>query len=626
MSKLDKFKAAGSRAEANRLLLTWLSDDDDRADLYDCLSGNGGVLKFQSRADIRQRPNDDRDSVFHQNVYLVGARKLVEEVLKDPGTYSSCPYKALSTTFMLGLDDREYDEKQKGTNDDRHQAQRTFADTCLKVDPSIVDALAVTAFEAAAVLPLKQPNFDLAELAEQAALRFAGALFGFAQVDHALLEAVMRYAYRALCYQIIGRHFVTEPETILAAELAMADLLGRTAHLIDLYRYRIGQEQEDEYQRIGRELEELRQLKAPLRGFEPIMRRLARPVQATQEYSGTELAVIVVGLIAGTVGNVQASVCIAINKFFRGKPSDLNDACAAARKSCLGVEDADARLNISIREALRLNPPAAFLPRMKRTTADAPLGAEQIPKGSVLLLGMGAATREGSELSDTLVFGGPPDGAYPHQCVGRHLATPVISRVVRGILVLDGLAERADPRTGKTLPLQKRWGIMCHEYPLQFNRESWLTQSPLLLVMDVKTPTAEHAEELKAILKYGAPTIEKKLNDAQHVHFAWFTLIDNDTKLMLSTVYDRKLAPYIEYFALQTGPLFDLIFEHLEDAPPRPVAEFPKEFIDTIRRHNRSPAAGYFYSAYPKPDVPMITRQFEPPMRCGIRPASQDKT
>ena len=188
----------------------------------------------------------------------------------------------------------------------------------------------------------------------------------------------------------------------------------------------------------------------------------------------------------------------------------------------------------------------------------------------------------------------------------------VIARIVRGVLLLDGLAETLDPRTGELFRLEKSWGVNCKKYPLQFNRTAVLTQFPLIVIMKVKNPVSVHAEKLKEIIKYGAPEIEKKLRDAGHVHFAWLLFIENDTKLMLSTIYDRDFDSYIEYFALEIGSLFDLIFPHIQDPPPMPVSEFPKEFVDTIRRYNHRTAAGYFFSAYPKANVSMITHEFPP--------------
>src|ERR1700686_4916837 len=211
MTKLNEFRDAEkqSPAAANRLLFTWLSDDDARADLYRCLLNSTEVLKFQSRADTKEWRPQDVDSVFHQDVYLLAKRKHVERALTESGEFSSSPYRTLgSGTFMLGLDNVD------------HQEQRAFASRCLRYDPRIIDALAGVAFDAAAVLPSKQRKFDLVDVSEQVALRFAGFLFGFEQADHVLLEGAMRLAYLGANYQIMGRHFVSEPGAVPEASAA----------------------------------------------------------------------------------------------------------------------------------------------------------------------------------------------------------------------------------------------------------------------------------------------------------------------------------------------------------------------------------------------------------------------
>lgn len=608
MTKLNEFRDAEQRspAEANRLLFTWLSDDDARADLYRCLLNNTGVLKFQSRADTEEWWEQDIDSVFHQEVYLLAKRQHVERALTKSGEFSSSPYRALgSGTFMLGLDNLD------------HREQRAFAAEYLNYDARIIDALASVAFDAAAVLPSKQRKFDLVDVSEQVALRFAGFLFGFEQADHVLLEKTMRAGYFGANYQIMGRHFVSEPAAVLEASEALGALLQRVAQLIDLYRARIGQTEDDAFERIGLELEELRQEMGKSMGspppppeFEPVLRRIAKGTVSgvKEDYSGNELAVIVVGLIAGSIGNIQAGASIAIYQFFRNRAL-IDRARDAADKWQLG--ETGGPLSDMIWEALRLNPPVPFLPR--KTKQDIHLDSTVIPKDRNVILAVGGATRDGIKEKDPLIFGGPAGTSeFLHQCVGQHLAMPVIARIVRGVLLLDGLEETFDPRTGKLFRLEKLWGVNCKKYPLQFNRTDVLTQFPLIVVMKVKTPVAVHAEALKEIIKYGAPKIEKKLRDAGHVHFAWFLFIENDTKLMMSTIYDRDFDSYIEYFALEIGPMFDLVFQHIEDPPPMPVSEFPKEFVDTIRRYNNRTAGGYFFSAYPNASVSMITQHYPP--------------
>jgi cytochrome P450 len=616
MTMLDDFDAAErtSRFAANRLLLEWLSDDDKRALLYQELRESPRrVLKFQSRADIKERTWYDTDSTFQQDVYLLASRQDVEAAMQNKEFFTNAPYRTLgSGTFMLGLDDAE------------HEKQRRLASAYLRFDdPLIIKTLANVAFKAGAVLPLKQRAFDLVELSEQAAARFIGFLFGFEQGDHYLIEQAMRKAYRGLNFLILGRHFVSEPGTIDEASREMGRLLIRVAELIDLYRARIGRDQEDQFEKIELELKELKEFKdrnskQPLKNFVPVLRRIAAQEQAS-DYSGAELAVIVVGLIAGSIGNIQASVSIAINEFFRERP-DLKvwtSAVDAAKESWQADPDycEAPKLWDLIAEALRLNPPAAFLPR--KTLKPTPMGGETIPAGAHLILAIGGATRKngGEDFNipppglDQLVFGGPP-ADHLHQCIGQHMAMPVITHFVRQILLLPGLVETFDPRTGDTLRLEKIWGFNCRKYPLEYTRSGLLTQSPLIVIMQVKSPTHEHADALKKVIRYGAPRIEKKLRDSKHVHFASFMFLENDTKLVLYTVYDRDFDAYIEHFALEIGPLFDRIFEHIEDAPPLPVNEYPKEFVDTIRRYNRRPAGGYFFSAYPTATVSMITQEF----------------
>jgi cytochrome P450 len=606
-------------------LLEMLSDDDERLALYQRLREQGGGLRFQSRADVKDRAWLDGDSKFRQQVVLLTSYDHVHAALTDQKTFSNDPYRALgSGTFMLGLDD----EDPKRKDDYNHEMQRAFAKAFIDVNPRTLQALANIAFKAAAVLPLKQRKFDLTELAEQAAARFMGFLFGYEQADHALIQETMRVAYRGLNYLILGRHFVSQPGTIEKASQAMGLLLTRTAALIDLYRKPIGRDQRDEWKRVDDELKELQSFKdrhghPPLEKFEPLLQILARRAPpAAREYSGAELAVLVVGMMVGTIGNIQASVCIAMNEFF-GDDDLLKEAKDRAGKSVGADPDycESGPLEDLIWEALRRHPPAAFLPR--RTTKKVELeGVGEIDPNTQVILAIGGATTdagggdkfnklatkedEKTRFRKALVFGGE-DGV--HACIGSRLAMTLVTEIVRKLLVLEGIGEQTDPRTGEAMRLEKDWGFNCRRYPLEHAREHVLIQSPLIVIMRVKTPIAEHAEQLKKVIAYGAPRIEKKLLDSNHVHFASFIFLEGDSKLALYTVYDRDFDAYIEHFALEIGPLFDRIFAHIEDAPPLPVNEFPKEFVDTIRRFNHRPAAGYFFSAYPRAVVASIPKE-----------------
>lgn len=556
---------------ANRLLFGWLSDDKHRVALYEALRREGWPwLQFVSRAESRIPP---QPPTFRQDVFLVTSREVIKAALTDSTRFSNAPYAALGTgTFMLGLN----------KSDPAHKVQRDFAASAVKSasEPRHLQALIGTACRAACTLPLKKSEFDLAELAEQTALRFVGLMFGYPASDHPRLEVTVAKAFRGLNYQILGRHFVSEPTVVVPeANLAMGALLTFTAGLIDQYAsYGVPKEQKALYQKLG------------LGSYKPVFEVMG---EDTGELSGTERAIVAVGSIVGIIGNVQASVCIALNQIF--EQGELPKVAREAQN--------DAALDAHITRALRLHPPAAFLPR--QTTADYFTSeGRRIPKDSVLILAMGSATQDDPSASE-LIFGGASD-VYAHHCLGKYLAVPLVQHIVKQVLLLPGLARTKDLVTGDPLKLTKLWGFKCEKFPLRYDRDRVLIQQPLNVIMNVKQPVPEHAAKLKLVIKYGAPQIESKLNEARHVHFAWFVFLENDTKLALFTTYDGDFDAYIEHFALQTGALFDRLFEHIEDAPPSPVEQFPKEFVETIRRYNAVPVEGYFFSAYQTQSVAAI--------------------
>src|SRR5688572_15402670 len=84
----------------NRKLLEHLSDDKTREQLYRDLRANGGGLKFQSRADIKEKTWLDSESAFRQDVVLLASRDHVLRALREQENFSNDPYRALgSGTF-----------------------------------------------------------------------------------------------------------------------------------------------------------------------------------------------------------------------------------------------------------------------------------------------------------------------------------------------------------------------------------------------------------------------------------------------------------------------------------------------------------------------------------------------
>jgi hypothetical protein len=358
-------------------------------------------------------------------------------------------------------------------------------------------------------------------------------------------------------------------------------------------------------------------------------------------YGGTDLAAIVTGLIAGTVGNVVGAVCLALQCFFENRVL-LEEAQDAAVQGWLkhghrAGKDAD--LTPYIWEALRLNPPVAYLPR--RSTLPLVLNGVNIPAGSELLIAVGAATRDqpANTQPDTfnaarfaglaipyepLLFGGEPghpqkphSSSFMHQCIGQHVAMPLFTHIVRQVLMLPGLAEAINPRNGQRFGLTRQWGYHCLSYPLTYHRFELLRHSPLLLVMDLKAPTQQHAQKVRALLHMRSAQ-RQALQHSGHVHFASFLLLENDTRLALFAFIDGDINDHLPHLAHDLGPVLEPLLPHIRHAPPLPVKDHPWEFAEAVRGFNVAPVGDYVFSAYPNASLAMIQHQFaNAPARVG---------
>ena len=577
----------------SQTLLDALSDDRQRSQLYAQLRQSQQVLVFQSQADARDNLSSSHAGghaggdvpVFHQDVALLTTRAHIEQALSDGQHFSNSAYKPLgSGTFMLALD---------GAG---HALQRGLAVRLLRpYTPEVIAALIGLAWQTAAVLPLKTRSFNAAALAEQVALRFAGFLFGHPFNAHPVLEASMRSGYQHLVYQIVGRHFVFQPQWEAGAKLAGARFMMDTTELLGQYLR-------------GQVPDDIQQLQRRLPGFEPLCQRA---VAEDVECSLTELGVLMGGLMAGIVGNIQASVAIALDHLLDASP--LAGTFAQAHAATPG-SPSRADLTQRVLGALALNPPAALLPR--QVIADVTLrtgagGREAVTlkKGMTVLLALGSGTQErlaGAEpktgTADPLIYG----GGHLHHCLGDVIATPLVVEIVRRVLMLPGLTRALNPATGAARRLEKTWGFRCEQMPLEYAQDVAMVQQPLAIVMAIKAPVAANAALLATVIAVGAPRIEFKLAESHQVHFAWFMLLENNTKLALFTTFDGSLDAYLRHFALEVGSLFDKLFECLEDPPPLPVAEHPDAFVAKVRQFNQAPLGHYFFSAYPQHGVSAV--------------------
>jgi hypothetical protein len=582
----------------NRKLLYWLSDDKTRAELFSLITEqHGGWLDFPSRdASPRHCDCDGVDRPLpevnpkHVNVRLVTDRTRIKEVLLNAdGRYSSRVYAELGGgSFMLALD-------PNATN--AHALQRQAYRDSFPHELKVLKDLAFSACQSAAVLGFRAPAFDLARFAEQAALRCVQMLMGYALKDYRLLETGLGAAYRALVYQVMERHFVSNPVLIPNARTEMARLLARTSELIDAYAA------EDE--------DALKGTRYPERphDLEPVLKNLGT---LPGNLNGEQRATIALGAAIGTVGNVQAAVCIVMKALFAGTEDTDPHRNNAARQrldelrrraqgehpdwptACF--DEWKALLVAPLRE----NPPIPYLPRLE-VDKDGKKVRELL-----LALGGGTAGQTNVEGDDPLVWGLAKDA--PHWCLGQALAWPLIVEIVRHVLALPSLAQGLDLETGKAKGLEKRNGFACKSYPFEHRRDRRRAQTSLNIAMRVKAPVKDNADRVRETIRAGAPRIERALRASRHVHFAWFEMIEADTVLVLHTVYDGPFGAYLQHFALDAGDLFDVLFQYIEDPPPMPVERFPNEFVAHLLRYDRGPVNGYLFSAYPSREVAQIIR------------------
>jgi hypothetical protein len=574
----------------NRKLLKQLEDDKLRAELLADIACGSGHRDFPSRASGPEPccPDDDNPrpppEISHRMVRIIAKRELIEDALKDGGReYSSRPYGELGGgKFMLALDPATTGKKA-------HDAQLYALGASFPQDPDRFGRIAHHACETAAILSLRSQQFDLALFAEQAALRFCQYLFGYASTDFPVLETALRANYHALVYQVLGRHFTTEPLAIETAKAPMGRLLERTAELIDAWAD--GDEDADALKGCHPP--------AVLNGDAPVLKKLG---QWSDALNGEQRAIVAVGAAAGTTGNVQAAVCIAVKALFADPTRFAAARTLAARERPDQPSQCRHEWWPLIGPALLRNPPIAFVPRTQIVRE--PPG--QTTYREVLLALGGGAVREGDD--DSLIWGGWGESYGRHGCIGKYLAQPLITEIVRCVMGLSDLAEKLDPLDAKPVGLDKRWGFQCKSYPLTYRRERRVAQATLNVHMRIKQPVKDNAERLRRAIAAGAPRIHEVLGESRHIHFAWFEFVERDTVLVLHTIYDGDFNAYIQHFALRVGDLFDTLFESIEDAPPMPVNEFPNDFVALIQRHNRAPAMGYFYSAYPKSEAAQIVR------------------
>ena len=672
----NAYQNTQGEAAANQMLFAWLSDETLRDELLASMAGNSEPLFFTSHASRRDTTagaSSDYDWIdgprcYEQPAVLLAHPDHVQQVLLDQNVeFSNSPYQGLGGYFMLALD--HYID---------HGKQRQFALSLLQsVSPAEYDALATLAFKGGALVALKNHEFDLAPMAENIAARYVLGIFGFAQKDLALILECTRKIGRGLQYQIMGRHFVFEPGTMIESRAGLAKLAQRATEIIGLHSAKanaaLTRLQKDEVDEIDSDLARIQDYKfrssngedrEVLADFIPLLKTISMLKRGDSGYAAltpSEQGLIAASLVGGSVTNIQNSICIALAEIF--KVADAKKL-HAIRKQAIHEralnpdaqwDPKNSKITDLVKEALRISPPVVYVPR--RTLKEVGLaGGHVIPAGTLVLAALAGSSKHntqaqpGLRINDWLsklthtnaqvnapdserngacpfskTLGGAPlstrahppgsGWTYMHSCPGMMMAMHVISHTLRQLLVLPSLAQRMNPDTGQPYGLEKRWGFQCSWYPLSYQKDMLLVQTPLQTVLPIRAPVAVHSQALRQVLALGAPFIDKVLADSKMVHFASFLFVDDDSKLVLFTMYDGDFDTYIGHFAREFGHLFDRFFAHVAVQPKIPIREHPFEFVQYLKQFVQPPVEGYYFSAYPEARthkiVQTFTRQFD---------------
>ena len=118
-----------------------------------------------------------------------------------------------------------------------------------------------------------------------------------------------------------------------------------------------------------------------------------------------------------------------------------------------------------------------------------------------------------------------------------------------------------------------------------------MSQSHLVIDFPIKAPANAKAlpEELPPLM----PDLAKAQDDLGTVHFSRF-MVEGDEKLLFLSDIDGEVDEHIERLVESAGPVFDAIFEHVDDPPATPVADNPERVVKWLKRHVREPLDTYF--------------------------------
>ena len=117
-----------------------------------------------------------------------------------------------------------------------------------------------------------------------------------------------------------------------------------------------------------------------------------------------------------------------------------------------------------------------------------------------------------------------------------------------------------------------------------------MSQSHLVIDFPIEAPAAKALpEELPPVM----PEFARAQDQLGTVHFSRF-MVEGEEKLLFLSDIDGEVDQHIERLVEDAGPVFDTIFEHVDDPPATPVADNPQRVIKWLQHHVREPIDTYF--------------------------------
>jgi hypothetical protein len=128
-----------------------------------------------------------------------------------------------------------------------------------------------------------------------------------------------------------------------------------------------------------------------------------------------------------------------------------------------------------------------------------------------------------------------------------------------------------------------------------------MSQNHFTISFPLKTPADAQAlaEQLPSLM----PQLFQALDTIGTVHSSRFTILDERTLLFLGD-FDGELGELMSALATAAGPVFDAVFQHVENPPPSPVTNNVDAFVEWTAEHLLQAAT--LFSAYPDVTVKEI--------------------